>query len=147
MMATARAVPGLAFSIICDRGFAIGLFTHRHPKLGELVWLADGFWDEEPSPEDVAAVQSWRWCVFFPLVTALRRRLVTPICDADIPHQLTRFPTLRNGSKGHRWFRVEGGDLDSLDPTDDPSLPIVMLVNDTRLKEMLVTGWEPEDVW
>ena len=146
-MATTRIAPGLAFSITCDRGFAIGLFTHKHPTMGELVWVADGFWDEEPSAADVAAVHNWRWCVFFPLGAALRRRLVTPIGDVGIPLALAGFPTLRNGSKRQGWFRVEGGDLNSLERTDDTSLPIVMLVNDTMLKEMLVTGWKPEDEW
>ena len=146
-MATTRVKPGLAFSIICDRGFAIGLYTHKHLRLGELVWLADGFWDEEPTASDVANIRSWRWCVFFPLGAAVRRGLVTPIADVAIPAELVEFPTLRNGSKRQGWFRLQDGDLNSLDPTTDASLPIAMLVNDTRLKEMLVTGWEPEDVW
>ena len=29
----------------------------------------------------------------------------------------------------------------------DPSVSPRILVNDTRLREMLVTGWSPENLW
>lgn len=32
-------------------------------------------------------------------------------------------------------------------PTRDKSLPVFQVVNDTALKEMLVSGWKPEDEW
>ena len=38
-----RIEHGLAFFVVCDRGFAIGLYTHAHEQMGALVWMADGF--------------------------------------------------------------------------------------------------------
>jgi hypothetical protein len=37
---------GVAFSIICDRRFAVGLCTHRHAAMGPLVWLTEPFLEE-----------------------------------------------------------------------------------------------------
>ena len=107
--------------MVCDFGFAIGLHTRE--------------------------VAAWRWCVFFPLGAALRRGLVTPIGKGGFPEALENFPVLGNGSKQQGWFLVENGDLDGLEPTADRSLPLGILVDDTRLKEMLVADWKPEDVW
>ena len=40
------------------------------------------------------------------------------------------------------------GALGGLGPTtQDRDLPIISIVNDTRLKEMLVAGWMPADRW
>ena len=140
--------PGLAFSLICDQGFAVGLFTHAHGKMGELIWIADPFFPEEPTIDDVKSIDVWRWCIFFPLSAALRKKAVSPIGSVEIPPDLAKFPTLRNGSKQQGWFVFEGGDLTH--PTTkppDPRMPIAAIVNDTRLKEMLVTGWEPSCMW
>jgi hypothetical protein len=143
-----RLLTGSAFTVVCDRGFALGLFTHRDPKLGELVWIADGFWEEEPTAGDVAAA-TWRWCVFFPLAAAIKRRLVDPLGTAAIPDSLAAFPTMRAGSKQQGWFVVRDGVMDdfAFERATDPALPPRILVNDTRLREMLVTDWLPEVMW
>ena len=41
---------------------------------------------------------------------------------------------------------TESGDV-TLGETSDKSLPVFQIVNDTALKEMLVSGWKPEDDW
>lgn len=140
--------PGVAFSIVTDRGFAIGLCSHRHERLGPLVWLAEGFWDDEPLVEDVATVSNWRWCVFFPLGSALRTRTVARIGRVDIPPALVPFPVLRSGQVGHAWYRSGNGEFRvPLVATDDRDLPIAMSVNEVRLKEMLITDWMPAQRW
>ena len=145
---SARVSPGLAFTIVCDKGFALGLYTHKDPKMGELVWVAHGFWAEEPTLEDVASA-SWAWCVFFPLAAALKRHLVFPIGQADIPSALAEFPIMRAGGKQQGWFLVRDGVMDNFtfEKATDPSVSPRILVNDTRLREMLVTGWSPENLW
>jgi len=146
---TARVKPGLAVSIVTDRGFAVGLYTHKDPKMGELIWIADGFWDEEPTVQDVQRVERWRWCVFFPLGAAVRRRLVSPIGTLPISKEFEDFPVMRAGSKQQGWFIVRGGEMENFgfERTDDRGLPPRILVNDTRLKEMLVSDWTPEEWW
>lgn len=143
-----RPSPGLAFTIVCDNGFALGLYTHKDPKMGELVWIAEGFWTEEPTIDEIASA-TWAWCVFFPLATALKRRIVFPVGRASIPTALVEFPVMRAGSRQQGWFLVRGGDIDNClsEAATDPVTPPRILVNDTRLRAMLVTGWRPEDLW
>lgn len=141
--------PGLAFSIVCDLGFAVGLITHYEKRVGHLIWIAEPIYEEEPSPEDVAKIESWRWPVFFPLEAALRRKLVTAIGTVPVPSALSKFPTLRSGSKTMGWmaFTEINGQRRELGPASNPSVPIYKVVNDTALKEMIVSGWSPEREW
>jgi hypothetical protein len=150
------AVPievGTVFWISTDRGFALGIMTQKHvdrPRYGPLVWMADRFFDEPPRISDVEGV-GWRWCVFFPLGTAVRRRVVEVVGHAEVPEALKAFPTLRTGGiKGvdHRRGIYENGDLTRpvRDATDhDRQLNVVQAVDDTALIDMLVSGWKPED--
>ncbi len=144
-----RPQPGLAFFIVCDVGFAIGLMTHDVPKIGSLIWIAEPTFDEQPNLEAVSEIGAWRWPVFFPLASALRRKLVTRIGPIAVPPPLREFPVLRSGNRQMGWvaFTEVGGVRQRLGPTDDASLPIYQVVNDTALKEMIVTGWRPEDDW
>jgi hypothetical protein len=149
-MRMARVEPGLAFSLICDLGFAVGLVTHQIPRIGDLVWVAEPIFDEEPDLDVVLGITDWRWPILFPAGAALRRKIIAPIGIADIPPKLKSIPLMRSGSKklGWREARVfEDGSSKPLGPTTDPSLPIFRIVNDTRLREMLVAGWKPERDW
>lgn len=144
-----RIEPGLAFFVVCDRGFAIGLYTHAHEQMGALVWMAEGFWDEEPNAEDVATVEAWRWCVHFPLAGAIRRHLACPIANVAIPLDLVDYPDMRASHGEGKWSLVRNGDAGQppFERTEDRSLSIESLINDTMLREMLVSGWRPTDRW
>jgi len=141
--------PGLAFSLVCDLGFAVGLMTHYVNRVGHLVWVAEPTFDEEPTVEEVAKIESWRWPVFFPLGAAMRRKLVTEIGVVAVPLPLQAFPTLRSGSKKIGWsaFTEVNGERRRFGPASNPSIPIYMIVNDAALKEMIVSGWKPEQEW
>jgi hypothetical protein len=140
--------PGLAFSTICDRGYAIGLYTHKHESGGELVWIADGFWDEEPTLADVAAVERWRWCTFFLLHSALHRRAVYPIGKVAIPDELKKFPLLREGAKGEPWYRSGDGTFRfPAERTDDRSLNLARIIDEVTLRRRLESEWRPEEEW
>ena len=146
-----RGRPGLAFWIVCDSGFAVWLVTHRVARYGDLVWIAEPTFDEEPTVSDVEKIEKWRWPVFFPLGPALHRKLVTSIGVVPIPEQLKPFPMLRGSRGPGKWALVKyGADLStsqSFGPTSDPSVPISQVVNDTSLREKIVSGWRPEDRW
>jgi hypothetical protein len=132
-----------------DAGFLVGLVTYDLPKFGTLVWIATPTFDEEPTRDQVKQITAWRWPIFFPLAAAIRRRIATPIGMIAVPATLQPFPIMRSGNKkaGWRAFTETGGIRRRLGPTDDASLPIYKIVNDTRLKEMVVSGWRPEDEW
>lgn len=125
--------------------------THDVPRMGSLIWISEATFDEQPTIEDAQGITNWRWPVFFPLSVAIHRKIVTPLGLAQIPAELKPFPLLRSGNKKIGWQLVElpNGSLPSrsLGPTKDPSIPIYRVVNDTRLKEMIVSGWRPEDNW
>jgi hypothetical protein len=145
-----RAKPGLSFWIVCDLGFAVGLMTHDFSRMTPLVWMAEEVFDEEPTIEVVRALTEWRWPVFFPLGAALRRGIVTAVGMVEVPEALQVPPVMRSGNRVHGWQVVEM-DADGLPwgvaPATDPRLPIHQAINDTLLKERIVSGWRPEDDW
>lgn len=134
---------------MCDLGFAVGLKTHRVERVGDLVWMAEATFEEEPRLADVELIDRWRWPVFFPLGAAIRRKIVTPLGIISIPPALRPFPIMRSGNKKMGWvtFTEAEGVRQRLGPATDPSVPIYKVVNDTRLKEMLVSGWRPDVEW
>ena len=117
------------------------------------MWMAEPVFDEEPTTEDVLAITRWRWPVLFPLGAAIHRRLATRIGAVPVPPRLQEMPVMRSGTAypGQRtsWMalRLTESGSEQLGGTRDKSLPIFQIVNDTALKEMLVTGWRPEDEW
>jgi hypothetical protein len=144
-----RVQPGYAFSIVCDLGFAVGLTTHVTKRMGSFVWIAEPIFDAEPTKANVAAINAWRWPIWLPLGSMAYRKLVIPLGLVPIPAELRSYPVMR-GKLGHTWKRVaiaEDGTTQPLPGDADPTLPIHRIVNDVRLKEMLVTRWRPADHW
>lgn len=66
-----RSQPGLAFSILCDLGFAVGIVTHDVPTVGTLVWVAEPTFDEQPTSEQARSISEWRWPILLPLAAAI----------------------------------------------------------------------------
>ncbi len=87
--------------------------------------------------------------MFFPLGAAMRRKIVTPIGVIPIPVDLQQFPLMRsrNGRGGWTLVKFVDGSSQPGGVTTDPSLPRYSVVNDTQLKEMIVSGWRPEQDW
>jgi hypothetical protein len=144
-----RAVPGLAFSIPTDAGFAVGLMSHETEKMGPLVWLAEPTFDDEPDLARVRAIEAWRWPLFFPLGAALRRKVASPIGVVPVPSALQELPLMRSDDGSGGWRQVKLGPRGAtfVGSTNDRSLAIYQLVNDTALKEMIASSWRPELEW
>jgi len=132
-----------------DAGFIVGVVTHDVPKVGSLVWIATPTFEEEPTIDEVERLESWRWPVLLPLEAAIRRHLASPIGTVDVVKRIGEFPTMRSGNRKAGWvaFTEVNGVRRQLGPTQDRHLPIYQVVNDTRLKEMVVSDWRSEDVW
>lgn len=124
--------------------------THDFPRAGSLVWVAEPTFDEEPTIDVVQAIQAWRWCVFFPVEAAIRRKIITRIGTLDVlPEAIKALPIMRSGSRDEGWtlMKFEDGVSRVLGAATDPSVPIYQVVNDTALREMIVSGWRPEKEW
>ena len=132
-----------------DAGMLVGLATHDVPRIGSLVWIAAPTFDAEPTREQVENIRSWRWPILFPLNDAIRRKIVKPVATVPVPTHLLPFPTMRSGNRRIGWtaFTEVAGVHRQLGPTEDRSLPIYKVVNDTRLREMVASGWRPECEW
>jgi hypothetical protein len=79
------------------------------------------------------------------LAAALRRKIVTSIGSVPIPHTVDTSPVMRGGGGVLRWMALEfrDGEEHGLGPTTDLTLPIYRIVNDTALKELVVSNWRP----
>lgn len=142
--------PGLAFSLVCDLGFAVGLVTHVVPGMTDLVWLADSVFEDPPDLADVASVAQWRWPIFFPARAAVRRKLVDTIGIVEIPAGLKQMPPMRGGGRqmGWREMSLEDGVYQMVPGgTAERSMPIASIVNLEALRQMLVEGWTPDWDW
>jgi hypothetical protein len=142
--------PGLAFSLDCDTaGFAVGVATHDFPKQGTLVWVAEPMFAAPPTHEEAGEIEDWRWPVFFPLDHAIRYGWVNPLGVIAVPAGLEELPLMRGRFGAGQWVlvRFEDGKARNAGPTNDPTLPINRNVNDTALKELIVSGYRSEDEW
>ena len=91
----------------------------------------------------------WRWPVFFPLGAAIRRKAVTAIGVIPVPSILSGFPVLRGGPLGSKWRTLTfvDGREKLLGWAEDPTIPIYQTVNDSALREMVLSGWMPDQEW
>jgi hypothetical protein len=107
--------------------------------------MAEPVFDFEPTVDDVNGIQHWRWPIIFPLAAALRRKIVTSIGSVPIPPTLDTSPVMRGGGGVLRWMALvfRNGEEHVLGPTTDLTLPPYQIVNDTALKELLVSNWRP----
>jgi hypothetical protein len=144
-----KVQPGLAFSVPLDARNALGVMTKELPRIGALVWIGSETFAEAPTLLDAESNDRWRWPVFFPLASAVRKKLVDPLGVIALPPEIALSPRMRSGNKARGWVACEerDGQMVPIGPTSDPSLPIYSVVNLTRLKEMVSTNWRPEDSW
>ncbi len=135
--------------MVTDAGFAVGLMSYDVERIGSLIWMAEPVFEEEPTLDQVVEIDRWRWPVFFPLSAALRRKIVTPIGHLVLRESLQDFPLMRSRNGRGGWILVKfvKGASQPCGDASDPTIPIYSVVNDTRLKEMIVSGWRPEDTW
>lgn len=141
----ARLRPGFAFAVETDLGFSPCLVTHQVPRMGDVIWVAGPVFDTLPSPVELSRIAQWRWPTLFPTGAAVRRKLVIQIGLVEVPAGLTPFPRFRSGHRSRGWHEVDysGGAERTVGVCRDPDLPIFGIVNDTLLKERIVTGWRP----
>src|SRR6202044_2016808 len=89
-----------------------------------------------------------RWTTRLDRGADLQRRLVNSLGVVPIPAKIQKFPLLRsNAGRGWNLVKFAEGSSHPAGPAKDASIPIYRIVNDTMLKEQIVSGWRPEKEW
>lgn len=132
---------------------AYAQYTHRHPTLGALLRVFEGFYSERPEIADTILEHPVQFSAFFPLDYAIRKNIVqVAFAEHDIPAPLKRFPIFRTGMpspetrKIEHWYTWDGEsthEIGRLSP-EQARLPIRGTWNDTLLIERIEQGWRPE---
>lgn len=94
-----------------------------------------------------------QFLIFFPLGSAVNQQIVVIVDNLPVPQHAQPFPIFRNGARDpatntvNVWWLWDGekewrvGSLKSA----QRSLPLLRIVNDTALIEMIETAYNPED--
>lgn len=138
------------------KGLAYCQYTHEHRQYGSLLPVLPGLHNSRPANLSEMAAGSEAFWQFFPLRTALTRKIVANAGNADIPEPAMRFPTFRSGvvdpatGKVAIWWLWDGNRewrVGTLTP-EQKRLSVLGVCNDTFLIEKIESGWTPEtDSW
>jgi hypothetical protein len=145
--------PGYAFAIpLPSTRFAVGVVSHRQPKGGSVVWIAQPVFEATPSSDDVANIRDWRWATMLPVASGVRQKVFVPIGSVDVPAGLQNAPVMRAWAlRGSGWNKVrftdDFRDTRSLGTTEDKSLSIYSFLTSATLAERIDNGWAPQDDW
>jgi hypothetical protein len=149
LLAVKRVRPGLYFFLPTDLGIAVGVVTHLTQGSGDVIWLAEPMFDEEPALDEAASIREWRWPILLTVGPAIHQKAIYKIGCGPVPDEIGQMPVFRFGDTGGTWRRVslEDGVPRMGAITDDPSIPIWLTVNAVALREHLVSGWTPQRWW
>lgn len=144
--------PGDIFAIETPGGTAYLQYTLRDPTMGPLIRVLPGLHEQVPDLGALAQRRESFW-LFFPLGSAVRRRIVRRVATAAIPDRARSMPLMRSpgpieDGRVVRWAIMNGGDIvrwvDRLD-SEERDLSERSIWNDTLLVERLQSGWSPRD--
>lgn len=146
----ARSKIGDIVEISTGRGFAYAHHTHRHAMYGSLLRVFTGFDLERPDVLQVAS-RPVQFSTFFPLNSAVTRKLVQIAGHAPVAPSLTSFPTFRTGvanpltGEVGTWWLWDGENewrVGALTP-EQRRFPVRGVMNDTLLIERIEEEWNP----
>jgi hypothetical protein len=66
---------GVAFSLVTDSGFVVGVVSQQVSRIGALVWISEATFEEEPDLAAARCITLWRWPISFPLGAYLHRKV------------------------------------------------------------------------
>jgi hypothetical protein len=148
-----RVKIGDIIEITTGGGFAYTQYTHKDAARGALLRVFNGIYVERISDINLFYRLGVRFKIFFPLHESINRGIFKVIGNIDIPPDRIIFPTFRNGvrnpstGKVDTWFIWNGKEewpVEKLS-AEQRKYSLEWIVNDTRLVELIETGWRPED--
>jgi len=142
---------GDVIEIPTPSGLAYFQFTHKHQMYGALIRILPGLFKVRPTDFSEVVRHKEKFVTFFPLGAACNRKIVHIVANEDVPAWALPFPLFRSGTRGADgtvkvWWLWDGNrewKIGSL-KTEQQSLPIRGVWNDTLLIERIVSGWKPE---
>lgn len=147
---------GDVIEIVTSKGLAYAQYTHEHsspPGYGSLIRVLPGFYDERPRDFSELVKAKHRFVKFFPLRAAVREGIVTILANEPVPPEAKEFPIFRAGvadpktGKVKAWWFWDGEKSWKVGriTKKQRKMPIRGLVNDTKLVELIESGWTPEN--
>ena len=147
---------GDVVEIVTPKGLAYAQYTHNHkgrPHWGHLIRVLPGLFESRPATFSKLVQEKERFFIFFPLGVAVHRGIMEIVAREDIPARCVSFPLFRvtglpdREGRVHQWGLWDGTKewhIGSLAP-EHVDLSLLRIVNDTRLVQMIVSGWKPSD--
>lgn len=151
-----RVKIGDVIEIQTAKGLAYAQYTHFHsrpPRYGNLIRVLPGFFNDRPSNFSKIVKAPTKFVKFFPLQAAINKGIVTIVANEPVPAHAQKFPIFRNGNispetkKVRVWWFWDGekswkvGNITE----EQRKMPILGLVNDTRLIDLIESGWTAEN--
>lgn len=153
----ARAKIGDIIEIQTTKGLAYAQVTHIHkepPRYGHLLRVLEGFYQSRPVDLHWLASQPVQFQIFFPASSAVNQKIVAIAGTVTVPAPWNDFPVFRVmglidpvTKKAKRWGLWTGETKVRLERAlteEEKKLPILEVVNDTMLIELITDGWRPE---
>lgn len=133
-------------------GMAYAQFVNSHDQYGSLLRVLRGVHDDRPSDLNRLVAGQTQFVVFFPLLAAIKARIVQVIGNEQVPEAFKALPVFRAGvadpktGKVATWWLWDGDEewMVGALKEEQKRLPIRGVWNDTLLVERIVSGWTPE---
>jgi hypothetical protein len=151
-----KEVPiGAVIEIPIEKEYAYALLSHNHtrpPRYGALLRVFGRLFPERQLQFEWMDTASPLFEAFFPISQAIAQGIVNIAATVTLPTWAQRFPTFRTGvvnpktGKVDVWWLWDGEKewrVGLLSP-EQRRLSIRGVINDTLLKERIMTGWRPD---
>ena len=143
---------GDIFELQTRKGLAYFQCMRKVPQWGTMIRVLSGFFMSRPSDMKSITARTEQFITFFPVDYAARKGIIHHVGTAPLPAHAQEFPVFRvpglHGRDGKvmGWSTWDGKlthDIKDLS-TELQKLPILEVLNDTALIELIEAEWTPE---
>ena len=140
---------GDIIEISTPKGLAYAQYTQKHPLMGNLIRVKEGFYENRPPSLSTLAGKKNRIIVFVPLKAMADREMVHIVGNEPIPVQDQKLPVFRNGIRNKmdgtmKWWLWDGEKEWPIGyhlTEEQKHYPLLGTWNDTLLVDRITSGW------
>lgn len=88
---------GTVIEISTSRGFAYAQYTHNHKTHGALIRVMKGLYEKPQTDLEMLVHNTNLFSIFFPIVAAMRQKLVNRVGVQPVPAFAQKFPIFKQG--------------------------------------------------